>query len=453
VTAVLEVLRAELGPEAVHEGSERGPSGSEADGEPAETAAFRDDGGGMPGAWVRPADGESLAAALRALDEAGGAALVRGGGTRLALGNPPRRTDCVLSTERLARVRELDAEEGVCLTESGVPLAGLAAQAADAGWELPLEAPEAGATVGGALACAAVGPRVACFGPARDHLLGLQVALAGGERTRCGGRVVKNVTGYDLMRLHTGALGTLGVLEAAWLRLRPRPEAVEAHRLWVRDPEAGLARAAALRDAAALRVLALVDPALAGQVDPSGPQKGQWLLLAELGGSGPERERARQRLGGADLDAAEPAPAAEGAVARLARLQGGPEPASGLRFRVAVPPARVGRALEAFSRAGASVLAYPSVGLVYARFPLFADAGVATVDAAWRAAREAARKGAGPGPGAGGGHVLLESAPVWAKAVRDVFGDAEAALPLYRAVKERFDPRGVLNPGRFAGGL
>jgi len=447
MSPLLEALRAELGPEAVHEVPGRNASASRADGEPAQAAAGVGDGG-VPAAWVRPADGESLVAALRVLDEAGGAALVRGGGTRLALGNPLRRADCVLSTERLGRVRELDAEEGVCLAESGVPLADLTAQAADAGWELPLEAPETGATVGGALACAAVGPRVARFGPARDHVLGLEVGLACGDRTRCGGRVVKNVTGYDLMRLHTGALGTLGVLEAAWLRLRPRPEAVEVHRLWVRDAETGLARAAALRDAAALRVLALVDPALARQVDPSGPEQGQWLLLAELGGSGPERDRARHRLGEAEL-----APAAEGAVARLARLQAGPEPESGLRFRVAVSPTRVGRALEALSRAGASVLAYPGVGLLYARFPLFADAGVATVDAAWRAIREAAQRSGGPAGGPGGGHVLLESAPGWAKAVRDVFGDPAEALPLFRAVKERFDPRGVLNPGRFAGGL
>ena len=95
--------------------------------------------------------------------------------------------------------------------------------------------------------------------------------------------------------------------------------------------------------------------------------------------------------------------------------------------------------------AGAALLSYPGAGCLFAGFPFRESADSNLVDAAWRAVREAAR--------AGGGSALLESAPGWAKSSGDVFGDPCEATPLFRALKQRFDPGGVLNPGRFAGRL
>ena len=140
---------------------------------------------------------------------------------------PPPRADAVLSTERLVGIDEFDPSEGVCHVLSGTPLSELRERVAATGWELPLDPPGAGSTVGGCVAAASLGaPVLSGSEPPRDIVLGLEVALASGQRTRCGGRVVKNVTGYDLNKLYTGSFGALGVIEAAWLRLRPKPDRV-----------------------------------------------------------------------------------------------------------------------------------------------------------------------------------------------------------------------------------
>ncbi|HET6303307.1 MAG TPA: FAD-binding oxidoreductase, partial [Myxococcota bacterium] len=215
------------------------------------------------GVTLAPASIEALGGALRVLHERGLAVLVRGGGTRLRFGNPPRRAACFLSTEGLAEVEELDAEEGVVRVGAGTPLARLRAASNAAGWDPPLDAPGAATTIGGVLACAALGPRVAGFGRPRDAVLGLDVVLASGTRTRCGGRVVKNVTGYDLAKLYTGSLGTLGVIASAWLRLRPLPERVEVVAATLPEELASFDRAVGAARLPGARAVAVVDGALA----------------------------------------------------------------------------------------------------------------------------------------------------------------------------------------------
>lgn len=390
---------------------------------------------------VRPSDGAELVETLRVLEAEGAAALVRGGGTRLGVGNAPRRGDVLLDTSALAGIRELDGDEGVACVGSGTPLVELAAAADVAGWELPLASPGAAATVGGCIASAAVAPRVLRHGSPRDHVLGLRVAHPSGERSACGGRVVKNVTGYDLMKLHTGAFGSLGVVEEAWVRLRPRPEERSLIYAWLPDLAAAFARAMAAAALPSARVAALVDPALAARVVEDGPVGGRWLLVVELGGASVTLAADRARLE-ADLEAR---PCDDATLVRLTALQEGPRSEEGLRFRLAVRPARLAAAARCLVQAGAVLMAWPGTAFLYAGFPLFDGADELTVDDAFRAARAGAR--------AGGGGLVLEAAPAWAKRGRDVFGDAPSALSVMRAVKERFDPHGVLNPGRFVGGL
>jgi glycolate oxidase FAD binding subunit len=192
-------------------------------------------------ATLRPADGEALARVITAMCRLGLAAVVRGSGSGLALGNPPRGVELFLSLERLAGVDELDEVDGVCRVAAGTPLAALRDKLAATAWELPLDAPGAAATVGGCLAGARIGPRSLGFGLPRDVQLGLDMTLGSGERTRCGGRVVKNVTGYDLGKLYTGSQGSLGVIEAAWLRLRPKPECVRTLEVEIPDVDGACA--------------------------------------------------------------------------------------------------------------------------------------------------------------------------------------------------------------------
>jgi glycolate oxidase FAD binding subunit len=389
-------------------------------------------------ATLRPACGESLAAALRALDAHRLAALVRGGGTLLACGNRPSRADVLLDTRALAGVPVLDAEEGVALAAAGTALAELAAQAREVRLELPLDPPGESATVGGALAAAAVGPR---FAQPRDAVLGLEVALATGERTRCGGRVVKNVTGYDLMKLHTGAFGSLGVIASAWLRLRALPERVALCAAPLPMEARGFGAALEAARLATARAAALLDGARARALAPELAQ-GDALLVVELAGDAAAVAKDAERL----AQAAGALEAPEGLLDRVRAVQAEPASEEGLRLRVAHLPSRLEAAWRAAAAGGLQLLAYPGRGLLFASRALdAARRDAAEVEAALEAGRRAAR--------AGGGPLRLESAPLWAREGRDVFEPTPSLLSVYRGLKERFDPHGVLNPGRFAGRL
>jgi glycolate oxidase FAD binding subunit len=392
---------------------------------------------GVALSWtLRPPDPDALVRGVRALGEHGLPAVVQGGGSRLGLGNPPRGARLLLATGALAGVLELDAAEGVLCALAGTPLATLRDAVAETGWELPFDPPGARTTLGGVLATAAVGPRHAGFGKPRDVVLGLDLVLGDGLRARCGGRVVKNVTGYDLAKLQVGALGALGVLVSAWVRLRPRPAQVQVVSAALGGGPERWQRALVAARLPSVRAAALVDPSLAAALEPSRAASAGWLLVVELAGDDAAVAHDAQRLA-EGCDAGEASP---GAVARLRALQGETFGPVGLRFRLAVLPSRLAAVSDRLERAGAALLAFPASGLVFARFALELELDAAGLDRAWRAARDAAREGEG--------FAVLEAAPAWAKSSRDVFGDAAASAPLLRALKQRFDPAGLLNPGR-----
>lgn len=378
-----------------------------------------------------PDDPEALGRALRWMGERELGVLVRGAGTQQALGNVPRRADAFLSTERFGGVLELDADEGVARVGAGCSLGALRDATREAGWEPPLDAPNPGSTLGGILACATRGPRVLGLREPRDAVLGLEVVLGSGERTRCGGRVVKNVTGYDLAKLYVGCLGSLGVITSAWLRLRPLPE----RRLtltgvvpgWSQALGSGLAAARA--DSA--RSAALVGPGWNGRADAA---EGITCVV-ELAGEPEVVERDARRLGQAGLAAGD---AAEmDAVARSL----GEASRDQARFRIQSLPSRLDAAQAELP--GAALLVQPGLGLLHACFEVSGESELrAALDAAHAASR------------AGGGSSILEAGPAWTKQERDVFGlEDSPAAELQRGLKQRFDPAGVLNRGRFAGRL
>lgn len=388
-------------------------------------------------ASLRPESGEALAAALRALSENDVAALICGGGTRLEQGNLLRRADVALETCALEGILELDAEDGVVHVAAGTEIAALREAVSGAGWELPLDPPGAAASVGGALAAAAVGPR---FHQPRDIVLGLHVALASGARTRCGGRVVKNVTGYDLAKLYTGCFGSLGVIESAWLRLQPLPACQLALVAALPMDAPGCEIALAAARCASVRVAAHLDPALAAAVDPVTARHGPVLIL-ELAGDEALLEADRARLA-AELGARE---VDSDVIERLRSIQAGSFEPGGLRFRLSALPSRMADVAARIRSDGGALLAYPARGLAYARFPVGLVGDERRVDVAVRSARLASQDG--------GGAFVIEAAPAWAKQGRDVFGEPGPLLSLFRALKRQYDPKGVLNPGRFAGCL
>jgi glycolate oxidase FAD binding subunit len=346
---------------------------------------------------IAPASRAELAAALRSASAAGRRLLPVGGRTHLAKGNPAS-VDAALTVTALDRLVEHTPAEMIAVVEAGMRCDTLDDLLAGHGQEWPVDAP-AGATVGGVVAAAASGPRRLRVGPVRDSVLEVELVTGDGREVRGGARTVKNVSGYDLPRLITGSLGTLGVIAQVALKLRPRPRA----RRSLLAP-GGLEAAAALLAAVPLPTAVLatshrVEVRLEGWPED----------VAE------QTELARTAVGEVEVHDDAPFPS-------LSPWEGWPVVAE-----AAVPPSRLPRLVEA---AGDAWAALAGVGVCWAGLPAGA--------AALAELRQRADELGGVAPvvhGAGG------------------LGAALPAPTIHRRLKQAFDPAGILAPGRFWGEL
>ncbi len=185
--------------------------------------------GGMPPRWVvRPASTEQTSAVLAAAAQHGLTVVARGAGTKLRWGAPPEQVDVVLDTTRMDAIVEHAAGDLICVVGAGRTLASLQQELGRAGQRLGIDSPRSG-TVGGAVATATTGPTRLHHGAVRDLVIGMTLVRADGVVAHSGGKVVKNVAGYDLGKLLTGSFGTLGVITQVAFRLHPVPAA----RRWV----------------------------------------------------------------------------------------------------------------------------------------------------------------------------------------------------------------------------
>jgi glycolate oxidase FAD binding subunit len=394
--------------------------------------------GGRPRITVAPGSLAEAAEAMRALARDQLSVAFVGGGTDLALGSPPARLDAVLHTGGLARVREYAPADQIVAVEAGMTLAELQRHLALHGQRLALDPPlPERATLGGVLAANAFGPRRTRFGAVRDLVIGITIVRADGAVARGGGKVVKNVAGFDLPRLYCGALGTLGLVAEVVLRVHPLPEASETVVLEGLD-------AAATRAIAAEALRARLEPAAAAAL-----LEGESLRLAlRFEGFGPGVADQVERLLGL----------AARAGRRGERLSGIGEEAlwarhdllrtaGDVRVRASFLPSRAGEAVAALRplvgalRGGALVL-YPTLGIVFVGGALENAAAAA---GAITAAREVLR----PGNGA----VVLAAAPRALRSRIDAWGMAPQAFDLMRRLKYQLDPDGRLAPGRLAGGI
>ncbi len=388
----------------------------------AEEAGERDAVGGVAARFAAaPGSTEEAAAVLRVAAEHDLALVARGAGTKLDWGTPPRRLDLIVDTGRLDRVVEHAAGDLVAVVQAGVPLAALAERLAGAGQRLAVDEVVPGTTVGGAIATGLTGPRRLQAGAVRDLVLGATLVRADGVVARSGGKVVKNVAGYDVAKLVCGAYGTLGLVTEAAFRLHPvAPAAAYAS---VRVPDPAAAHATVQRVLHAQFVPAAVE---LDRPEPGGPVEVALLLEGTAAGVA-----ARTRPA---LDALGPGAAAVDRPAWWGRL-----PAGDVLVKATTELAGVGRLLEGVEKAGpAGVRGSAGIGV----FHLAVGAGAA-------AAFVETLRGAAP---AWSGSVVVLSAPAAVRAEVDAWGPV-AGLDLMRRVKEQFDPQGRLAPGRFVGGI
>ncbi len=391
----------------------------------------------VPRFVATPASTEQLAAVLATTDDSGAAVVPWGGGQHMALGNVPARYDIALRTAKLARVLEYEPADLVVTVEAGLTLGRLQKLLAEHGQFLPVDAPDE-ATVGGVLAAGVSGPSRHAYGLPRDWLLGCRIAHVDGSVSKGGGRVVKNVAGYDMPKLAVGSLGTLGVIVEATFKVAPLPATQET--LLATFPSL---------EAAATAVFAVDERGLALRAIALEPEPhGNALAACWLAGPSAAVERTAREL--AELASGAEMRRLEGAESERwwAQVEQAIAAAgSGVGLRASLPPSAVAgfmQGLEALGRGGAPTdasLSYPTTGLVLARL---ADAPVERLVGVIEAARRLATDA--------GGSLVVMAAPVAVKERIDVWGDADA-LSLMRRLKQQFDPRGTLNPGRFVDGL
>jgi glycolate oxidase FAD binding subunit len=404
---------------------------------------------------LKPRDAAEVEQAVQWAVAGGKTLEVVGRGTKRGIGRAAQ-WDATLDLSGLTGVTLYEPAELVLSAKAGTPLAEIEALTAASRQELAFEpmdygpllgTPAGSATLGGVLAANLCGPRRIKAGAARDHFLGVCAVSGRGEAFKSGGRVVKNVTGYDLCKLIAGSWGTLAAMTEATIKVLPRAETEETVLVFgLDDAAAGRAMAAALGSFADVSGAAHLPAAVVRRIPEAASANGAATafrfegvapsvahrkavlekLLAPLGTLGGLDEAVSRSLWHSIRDV-------------LPFAANGP---SGERYvwRISTAPLRgaeVGRTLT--EKAGAEVFYDWAGGLLWAAVPPSGDAAAGLVRGAVTAA---------------GGHATLIRAPVAVRAAVAVFEPEPAALAaLTKRVREGFDPRGVLNPGRMWAGV
>lgn len=431
--------------------------------------------GVRPAYVTDPGTPEEVACVLAWANANGVRVLPRGNGTKLEWGNAPTAADLVLSLRRMNRVLEHAWADMTATVEAGCTVQRLQQTLADHGQRLAIDVlwPER-ATIGGILATNDSGALRLRFGSLRDLVIGITVALPDGTLARSGGKVVKNVAGYDLPKLMTGALGTLGVITQAIFRLHPLPQQTrtvtfvapiwdEANRCMLRVQDSQMAHVAMQMRA--------------GDVESHSPfekraapvlSEGQVLVDVCFEGTegGIEAQAAHVRRLAGGLS--EPVPERDGWTARE-ELWRGDEPS--LIAKISVLPAEIAAATKVIAdECRAARLRWRVVAQATGLMILRLEGGTtdaqfhdALVHTALRLRRSLTSiSGAAPFPvaerakaldGANSRSLIVLHRPEGASVRIDTWGDPGDALPLMTRVKQQFDPKGTLNRGRFVGDI
>jgi glycolate oxidase FAD binding subunit len=391
--------------------------------------------GVFPRMVVEPGSADELAAVLRCANDARIHVTPRGGSTKIGWGNAPSKLDLILSTRRLARVLEHTWADMTATVEAGCTVAELQRVLAEHNQRLAIDVlwPEA-ATVGGILATNDSGSLRMRFGSLRDLVIGITVALADGSLAKSGGKVVKNVAGYDLPKLFVGSLGTLGVITQATFRLHPLPPESRTLSFAMPGP-----------DAMNQFVLAILDSTLAPtslqiSAQAGNPPRVDVRFEGKHAGIAAQADRLLDMATAGE--SIEPPPEVWNAREKLWEGSG-----SSLVCKFSLLPTELSRFCQLVeSTIGESLLNWRMVAQAI-------GVGLLRLEAQSEDMLVAAHSALGANLKTIGGTLVVLGAPLEVKAHMDVWSDAGNALPLMKRIKRRFDPNGILNPGRFVAGI
>jgi glycolate oxidase FAD binding subunit len=387
----------------------------------------------------RPESVDALRQAVTTRAEEGLAVYPQGGQTALDYGGPPRRPGVALDVRALDQVIDYPAADMTITIQAGMTLGALAKTLAEANQRLPLDAPFPDrATLGGVYATNTSGPRRFGAGRPRDLIIGASFVTAAGELVKGGGRVVKNVAGYDLPKLLTGSMGTLGVIVQMTLKVRPRPEASALAWVPFEDPVV-LANLLDALNTSGTRPMAVEVVNGAGASLGAGVPGGPWNLVLGYEDNAAsvdwQVDRLRLELGEharrlVVFRAHEAAPVWEFLIGFPA-LEAGP-----LTFVANLRPSAVMPFCTRLDPAQWAVQCHAGNGIVHAHWlgetmPEFAPLR-----------SEAVRVG---------GNLILSRCPTEHKARLGVWGEPRGDWVIMEKIKQALDPKGILNPGRFVG--
>ena len=390
----------------------------------------------VPGLVARPTDVAQVAEVLRAASGHRLSVVPRGRGTKLSWGAPPSSADVLLDVSALDQVIDHAAGDLIVAAQAGTLLGDVQRVVSSAGQRLALDETVPGTSIGGMIATNTSGPRRVAIGSARDLLIGITVVRADGVVAKAGGRVVKNVAGYDLGKLMIGSFGTLAVIVDATFRLHPVPAA----RTWVSTPASSPADAQRLVHSVlrAQAVPAAIEVEWGADSD-TGTGVVSVLLEGREDGVAGRATVVRALLGERATASATDQPAGGATYPWDVTAAGGDRATA---FKLTFALSGLADVLQAATETGVSLRGSAGAGVAYAALAPGTPLEVASsvLDRLRRTCT-----------GRGGSAVVLD-APPDVKSGLDVWGPVPA-LELMRRVKDQFDPDHRLAPGRFVGGI
>ncbi len=399
---------------------------------------------------VTPANQADVAEAVRTAYEAGHAIYPLGGGTALDYGNPPSLPGHTLNLTSLSKIVDYTPRDMTILVEAGVRMADLAATLAAEGQHLPIDVPRADeATIGGVVATNWNGPRRYGHGTVRDYIIGIHAVDGRGVAFKGGGRVVKNVAGYDFCKLLTGSLGTLGVITQLAFKVKPLPECSAAIVADCRDlkiTENALGRLVNL-EAPPVAINLLVGTTWATATENAICNR----LVVRVEGTGDEVfwlvqrvQNELQAAGGSEvrrLDDGEAGALWDRQVAFSDRGAGPADDNSPFVVQIAVPPSAVTSMIAGLTAldANCATQAHAASGIIVARFSKFTQPDLSAVLVG--KLRPAAMQL--------GGSLVVARSKLEGLTPHLLWGGRTDAIVLLERIKQKFDPKNILNPGRY----
>ena len=412
-----------------------------------------------PGAVAYPRDVDQLADVMSSVWRGNMAVAPWGGGTRIELGNRIRRLDAVIDLRNLDGIVHHNAADLTATVESGITIGNLQKTLAAQGQFLAIDPPLPDrATVGGTLATGISGPLKWQYGNPRDLVIGMKVVRPDGKISHSGGRVVKNVSGYDMARLHVGGLGTLGVVAEVSFKLTPLPRHERTLVAAFHDDQKCLQAGLDVfhSDLVPLSLVAF-DTGVNGRLGELSFD-GHYFLSVRLGGRPLTLERQTvdwmslcRKQGAADVETLDEARSA--ALWRgLTDFGWNETDRRYLTARALLLPTGIHQFIRALERTAASgqprpcVLSHPGYGTCQVNW--FGDGSNETTDATVQMINRV--RGAAHQLG---GRLIIERCPPHTKSRIDVWDDVGEPMAIMRRMKDQYDPKGILNPGRYAGGI